>query len=479
MIPGLGSIIDRVTGLFGKTYFLAGFLPVLFLAAVSLLAGYDVSPWMFRQVNAFRGLDAARQALASGVLLVAIAMLGFVFWSANPWLRALLEGAPLAGRLHGWLVRDQQERLAALETGVRACEERMFGFRIRQPDPELPEPEPIATPAVPSAAPEPAGLIQRLAALFRNPAPVGEPVSAIAPRIDGGAEPMAAADDAAPFEDDAPVPWMQRLLAARLRGAALSGVPARSSPSAALSGAYQALREQIGGLEPVDASALDGVCALLERELAAGPVVASSALDRMHVGFEDLAVLARARAENAWSRALTARRMRFPVNLSAVGPTRMANVSELYRDYALTRYGLDPEVFWLHLQHAAAANDRFRPILEEARLKLDVSVAMAAACGLSSIWAVVLGLWGHSVPLLLLTGVGMPIAALMFYRATVTNLRVYGDAVRATVDLFRFDVLKALHLPIPADARGERRTWESLTQANQLLGEGEMAYDHP
>jgi hypothetical protein len=268
---------------------------------------------------------------------------------------------------------------------------------------------------------------------------------------------------------------MQRLLVAREKGDALAS-PVGAAPTPQLVQAFEHVRSEIRGLQPVDATTLDDLCTLLEQELAATRVAPDSELERMHVEFADLAVLARARAENARNGALSARRSRFPVNLAAVGPTRMANVAELYRDHALTRYRLDPEVFWLHLQRSAAADEKFRPILEEARLKLDVSAAMAVACALASPWAVAVGVAGHSVPLLLLTGVGFPAGALLFYRATVTNLRVYGEAVTATVDLFRFDVLKALHLPVPPDSEAERQLWEKLTLSNQLLDAGTLTY---
>jgi hypothetical protein len=468
MIPGLGGIIDRVTGLFGKTYFLAGFFPVLFLTGVSLLAGYDTSAWIYRQVNGFRALDAGRQALASGALLVVVAMLGFVYWSAGPLWRALLQGSVLPARLHDWLVQDQQRRLERLEQDVKACEDRLFPFRTRHPEPaSAPAPAPEAPPPPPPAAAPPPGLLVRLVRavlrLFRGTPP--PPATRLSP-----------APPPAPVPEPRDATWMDRLRDARVAG---ENHPTSigAAPSQMLVDAFDDVRRCIHGLEPVEAAQLDALCTALETELAGTHVAVKSELDRMHVAFGDLATAARARAENARGRALSARRSRFPVNLATVGPTGMANAAELYRDYALARYKMDPEVFWLHLQRAAATDAQFRPILEEARLKLDVSAAMAVACGIGSAWAVAVGVMGHSLPILLITGLGLPLGALLFYRATVANLRVYGETVRATVDLFRVDVLKALHLPRPADSEAERQLWDTLTLSNQLLGEGRLTYD--
>jgi hypothetical protein len=491
---GLGSIIDRVTGLFGKTYLLAGFFPVLLLAAVSLIAGSDTSPWISAQAAAFRELDAGRQALASGAAMVAVAMLGFIYWSANPWWRALLQGTALWEPVRQWMARDQQKQLDALEAELETCEARVFAFRTAFPDPE-PEPEP-APPALPPPDPPRESAADRLVSWL-----IGEPAASPTPdgSTDGStaapatpstptastASPVAAstavaAPSAAPGPASAapPVPWPTRLADARDRGEAQTGV-APVSPSIALREQYEAVRARIRGLALVEAGELDDLCANLEAELARAPVPAAGEMDALHVGFYHLAAQARARAENARNRALSVRRVRFPLDLAAVGPTRMANVAEIYRDHALARYQLDPELMWLQLQRSAAKDDQFRPILEEARLKLDVSVALAVACGLASLWAVAVGMAGRSLPVLLLTGAGLPAAALLFYRATITNLRVYGEAVAATVQLFRFDVLKALHLPLPADSDAERRLWETLTLTDQLLADEKLAYVHP
>ncbi|HSU17202.1 hypothetical protein [Longimicrobium sp.] len=470
MIAGLGSIIDRVAGLFGKTYLLAGFFPVLLLAAVSLIAGHDSSEWIYRQVEAFRAMDAGRQALASGALLVVVAMMGFVFWSANPWWRALLQGTALPGFLRRWMSRDQQRQLEKLEADVERSELRVFAFRIAFPDAE-PEPEPDPEPALPQAPAPPQSVFARLARWLFGP-PASPPPAVLPAAVTAGG-----GDGDGDGDGDA-LPWQKRLSRARAEGDAKTGV-APVAPSAALRKQYDAVRARIRGLKPVEAAELDGLCAKLEKELALAPVAPQKELDNLQVGFSRLAALARARAENEYSRTLSVRRMRFPLDLAAVGPTRMANVAELYRDHALSRYQLDPELMWLQLQHSAAKDEHFRPILEEARLKLDVSVALAMACGVASLWTLWLGFRGHSIAVLLLTGLGFPLAALLFYRATITNLRVYGEAVTATVQLFRFDVLKALHLPLPADSEAERRLWETLTLTDQLLDDGRVTYVHP
>jgi hypothetical protein len=456
MVLGLGSIVDRVTGLLGKTYLLAGFLPVLLLTAVSLLVGHHVSAWVHGRVEALRGMDAASQALASGALLSAVAVLGFVFWSANPWWRAIFEGSVVPRPLREHLVQNQRRRLGELEAAIDRCEDRVFAFRIRHPE-RRPEPDlPGAEPAAPGPWPE-----RVFSALLARRTPPEEPPAPAGDEPDWPAEPPT---------------WVDRLAAARAAGTARRDPPLGPPPP--LFAMYERLAREVRSLGAVEAGTLDDFCTAMEDRLSAGPVTPGSEPDRLHARFVELADLARARAEHDRNRAISERRIRFPDDLATVGPTRLANAAALYRDGALVRYGMDPEVFWLHLQRAASADEQFRPIIEEARLKLEISVAMAMACALASAGTIGVALRGHSIPLLLLTAL-FPIAAVLFYNAAVTNLRVYGRVVSATVDLFRFEVLRALHLPLPSDSAAERRLWEGLTLSNQLLAEHGVTYAHP
>lgn len=467
---GLGSIIDRVTGLFGKTYLLAGFFPVLLIAAVSLVAGADTSRWIHQQVSGFLALDVGRQAMASGAAMVAVAMLGFIYWSANPWWRSVLQGTALFRFVREWLAKQQHLQLIALEEALETCDKRVFEFRTAFPDPE---PEPAPAPAPPATTPHESvadRLVRWLSDDDADASDAPAPAVPVLPPVPAAPAPAAGAP--AP-----PLPWMKRLQAARDLGDARTGT-APVAPSPALMQEYATVRERIRALKLVEPAEMEALCVRLEAEFALAPMPGGEAMDKLAEAFYHDAMRARARAENARNRALTDRRSRFPLDLAAVGPTRMANVAELYRDHALSRYELDPELMWLQLQRSAAKDESFRPILEEARLKLDVSVAMAVACALASAWAVVVAFAGHSIPVLLLTGVGLPAAAILYYRASITNLRVYGDAVTATVQLFRFDVLKALHLALPADSDSERRLWRTLTLTDQLLDDEKLTYVH-
>ena len=56
-----------------------------------------------------------------------------------------------------------------------------------------------------------------------------------------------------------------------------------------------------------------------------------------------------------------------------------------------------------------------------------------------------------------------------FYNASLWNVSQYGNLIRSTYDLFRFDLLERLHLPLPKDndeddPEGELMTWKNLCE---------------
>lgn len=73
----------------------------------------------------------------------------------------------------------------------------------------------------------------------------------------------------------------------------------------------------------------------------------------------------------------------------------------------------------------------------------------------------------------------VPLAlAWLSYRAALAAAVAYGVTVEATFDLYRFELLKALHLPLPPDGASERRLNEIVSEFLQR-GEGwTLSYRH-
>jgi hypothetical protein len=104
--------------------------------------------------------------------------------------------------------------------------------------------------------------------------------------------------------------------------------------------------------------------------------------------------------------------------------------------------------------------ERLIGILDDQRGQLDVAVrfcvvfllAVAASAALLAQHG-----WWLAVPLAAL------MLAVLSYRAAVAAAIAYGVTLEAAFDLHRFDLLEALHLPLPPDRKTERILNEGLS----------------
>ncbi|MFC4907091.1 hypothetical protein [Actinomadura gamaensis] len=168
------------------------------------------------------------------------------------------------------------------------------------------------------------------------------------------------------------------------------------------------------------------------------------------------------------------KRSRFP-RPERLLPTALGNALRAAEDSAAQRYGLDTVTMWPAL-HAVLA-PQVREAVDDQRDQLDFAARLCAVLVLCALVAVCL-LWGYWLDLGVLTGLALG-AARVAYRAAVLAAEGYGVMIRMAFDLQRFDLLTALHLPLPDDSAEE---WEAnrlltarLTLDPQLL----LRYRHP
>jgi hypothetical protein len=157
-------------------------------------------------------------------------------------------------------------------------------------------------------------------------------------------------------------------------------------------------------------------------------------------------------------------------------PTTLGNVLRAAEDNAGRRYELDAVLVWPRLY--TVLPERPLGILNDQRMDLDVAAQFCISLLLGS----VLSFW-----LLLSDGVWMllPLALLTFawlsYRAAVAVAREYGTMMATVVDLYRFDLLRALHLPLPSNRIEERKRNADLCRvlkAGDLQFQIHGAYTH-
>jgi low affinity Fe/Cu permease len=150
--------------------------------------------------------------------------------------------------------------------------------------------------------------------------------------------------------------------------------------------------------------------------------------------------------------ALSARlRSQFPVPDHLVRATGLGNALAAMENSAGAAYGLDSVVAWPRLY--PLLGDRIRAVVDDLRDGLDAAVRLAATGAATAVAAVGLLAW-HSGLFTLLALVPFAVAVLA-YLGAVRAAIAYGEAVQVAFDLYRFDLLTALHVEIPTKQQKE------------------------
>ncbi len=161
-------------------------------------------------------------------------------------------------------------------------------------------------------------------------------------------------------------------------------------------------------------------------------------------------------------------------------PTRLGNVLRAAEDYSNTAYGMDAPFWWPRL--APLLPDDIQDAIQDALTPMLMLLNLASlAAVLTLVGAIYLAahqVWWRAMAVLVL---GLAVAWLS-YLGAVTQGRSYGQVIRTAVDLHRFDLLGALHLPLPANPQKERQTWAQLAAwlYNQDRGAiQQLEFKHP
>lgn len=169
----------------------------------------------------------------------------------------------------------------------------------------------------------------------------------------------------------------------------------------------------------------------------------------------------------------------YPSEGARLLPTRLGNVLRAAEDYATIAYGMDAPFWWPRLAPLLpddiqkAIRDALTPML----MMLNLATLAVMLDLVGTVYLLVYQRWWAALAVLVLC----PLVAWLSYEGAVTQGRAYGQTIRAAVDLHRFDLLSALHLPLPADPGEERQMWAQLAAwlYNQDRGAvRELTYRH-
>jgi len=151
-----------------------------------------------------------------------------------------------------------------------------------------------------------------------------------------------------------------------------------------------------------------------------------------------------------------------PTHLDKMMPTRLGNILRAAEVYPYERYGIDAAVIWPRLR--PLLKPEVIALLEDRKTTLTFMLSTSLLSALFAlIWCPVLALWTNRWDLFLLCALGWPLAWLCYQNALQSAL-AYGEQLRATFDLYRHDLLKALNRPVPTTLEKERREWLRLSR---------------
>jgi hypothetical protein len=186
-------------------------------------------------------------------------------------------------------------------------------------------------------------------------------------------------------------------------------------------------------------------------------------------------VAADARKGEVWLSLLEERLCRFPGDDRQVTATRLGNAIRRFEEYGYDRFRLDSQLLWHELN--AVVPEPARKQAEDARTNVDFFICLlyghllVAASACIELIAVLPGRpW-------LVAGVvvGLPLAAIAWYRVAVVATDDWAGAVRAMVNLGRQPLATAMGLTLPADIGDERTMWALAARLARVSYSSEMA----
>lgn len=436
MIPGLSTLSESLQSLISKNFLISGFLPTVLFALASLWPVSVVWPDYWASVAAqLDDLDAIGALFSFQLLALIVA--SYVIWSFRAFFRELLEGRYLWPSARHRLTGFQAAYRRKLEEERQALRSDRFALRE------------VASMDVFEA---------------RN--------------VD--------ADE----DDEATVELSRKQWANTLHGAlvAVRG-DVRSRPTGnddleALAWRMSELEEKQSRQERIDYRVLEscydeiiGVCTPDKyRKLSpkGDENLAAAAAELPH-----LAQYALAGIESEYDRLTSQLAYRFPNDHLAIGPTALANMSEIERSYAELRYGINVDIIRPRLQKLIDEDASFSGLMDATQLHVDANVVMTVlAMVYGLVWFLPMAVASDTpVDFVLLLGASA-LATTLFYALAVRAARRHGEVLRSAVDLFRFDLLEHLHIAKPPDSEAEVALWRRV-MGHIAVGTGyKIEYDH-
>jgi len=144
-----------------------------------------------------------------------------------------------------------------------------------------------------------------------------------------------------------------------------------------------------------------------------------------------------------------------------VAPTRLGNVLRSAEAYGPSRYGVDSVRVWSRLYPLLP--DPITTSMVSARASMEFLLAVSFLAGIyAPLAALILIVLNGSLFWVFASLLGGTALALATYHAALQPAAIYGEMIRAAVDLHRLDLVKEMAMPMPANPAEERRVWNQI-----------------
>ncbi len=192
-------------------------------------------------------------------------------------------------------------------------------------------------------------------------------------------------------------------------------------------------------------------------------------------------VVTYARQETPAREIATYRRLEMTFGDGLPAPTRIGNIAATLTSYTVRRYNIDMETFWSRFQPVLQQKDAlaYTAVLD-AKTQLDFLIACWwLTVFTTAVWAPIFWFAGDSwVAAIVTVPIGTAVG-LVLHRLATTAYCSYAEFVRACIDLNRFALLRALHVPLPNGLRQERALWSTMRRISEFGSSVvEVSYQH-
>jgi len=159
-------------------------------------------------------------------------------------------------------------------------------------------------------------------------------------------------------------------------------------------------------------------------------------------------------------------------------PTRLGNILRAAESYAYRHYEAETILLWSRLYHVMPRE--IVDDIEDARATLEFLLVISLWCvafGLASV--AIAPAVGASMPVALIcVGFGL-LAAYAAYLSALPAAAEYGEQLRSSFELYRFDLLQRLRAPMPTNLEEEREVWRRITDFVGRNTETTWNYENP